>query len=137
MQHILIYGSDVHRNKFVSLLTGHVHNVTADLTSLSVLNTALENCNSQQCLTLALSICNSPRNLLVAIAQRRRGHQLVKLVLEALPPGGAELENARAQLLSAEAILSATRYGRSVLRCCQQETSEVNDEDGSPCSSRH
>jgi len=136
MQHLLIYGSDAHRSKFVSLLARHIHSVTADMTSLVVLNTALENCNGEQCLTLAWAICKSPRGLLVASAQRRRGHQLVKLVLETLTPGSAELESARAQLLSAESILSATRYGRSVLRCCQQETSEVNDEDGSPCSSR-
>merc|ERR1712187_33669 len=137
MQHLLIYGSEVHRSKFVSLLARHIHNVIADMTSLVVLNTALENCNGEQCLTLARAICKSPRGLLVASAQRRRGHQLVKLVLETLTPGSAELMNARAQLLSAEAILSATRYGRSVLRCCQQETSEVNDDDGSPSSSRY
>lgn len=137
MQHLLIYGSDAHRSKFVSLLARHVHSVTADMTSLVVLNTAFENCNGEQCLTLAWEICKSPRGLLVASAQKRRGHQLVKLVLETLTPGSAELMNARAQLLSAEATLSATRYGRSVLRCCLQVTSEVNDDDGSPSSSRH
>merc|ERR1711879_636110 len=123
MQHLLIYGSDAHRHKFVSLLARHVHSVTADMTSLVVLNTAFEICDVEQCLTLAQAICNSPRGLLVATAQRRRGHQLVKLVLEALQPGSPELDNARAQLLSAKATLSATRYGRSVLRCCEKEAS--------------
>merc|ERR1712187_886710 len=133
MQHLLTYGTAEQRSRFVNEFARNVLSGT-DMVSLGVLNTAFEACDAEQCLILARAIC-STRGILVPFVQRRRGHQTVKSVLHALPAGSADLEAARAELLAAKGHLSKSRYGRCVLRLCQQEAIDINDGSLSPMSS--
>merc|ERR1712176_649983 len=100
----------------------HTDTICADMTSLRVLSTAFDVCDDEQRLALTMAIYNTS-NLLISLANKRRGHQVVKAALDAFPPESTELENARTQLLSANEALLKTRYGRSVLRYCQGEQS--------------
>merc|ERR1711976_979399 len=99
----------------------------SDMKSLAVLSIAFEVCDKEPRLILGRAICDS-RGLLVKIAQKRRGHQVARFALEALPPCSTELENAYAQLLSARDTLANTRYGRSVVKFCDREPALFNED---------
>merc|ERR1712151_1193842 len=128
MQHLATYGSDEHRSKMVDMFERQISSATSEMKPLGVLNCTFEACDAELRLRLARAICNS-RGLLVKVSQKRRGHQVAQCALEALPPNSVELENARAELLSAKESLLRTRYGRSVLKCCQAEEAQISDND--------
>lgn len=123
IQHLLLHGSAEHRSRFVSIVVQQIRNTISDAMSTGVINTAFEVCDVDQRLNLALAVC-SVSGILTQLAQRRRGHLTVRHVLEILPRNSTELDSARTQLMSARGSLSQTRYGRSVLRFCEQESSE-------------
>jgi len=133
MQHLATYGSDEHRSKMVDIFERHISSATSEMKSLGVLHSTFETCDAELRLRLARAICNS-RGILIKISQKRRGHQVARCALEALPPNSVELENARAELLSAKESLLRTRYCRSVLKCCQAEEAQIGDDDMSPKS---
>jgi len=134
IQHLLIYGSDDHKRKLVKVFIKQIDKICADMTSLRVLSTAFDVCDDEQRLALALAVYNS--DLLISLANKRRGHQVVKAALDAFPVENMEYGNARTQLLSANEPLCRTRYGRSVLRHCEgEEQSMEGDADCSPSKS--
>merc|ERR1712151_1308999 len=120
MQHLASFGSDEHRSRMVDMFARHISSVTSDMTSLGVISSVFEACESELSFRLARTICNS-RGLLVKVSQKRRGHLVARCTLEALPPNSVEFKNATAELLSAKESLLRTRYGRYVLKSCQTE----------------
>jgi len=133
MQHLLTHGTDGHRSKFVSVLARSILQVASDMKALGVLNKAFEVCDAELRLILGRAVCNA-KGLLVKISQKRRGHQVARLSLEALPSGSAELEDAYARVLSAREALAKNRFGRSVVKFCEREPSQLSDDDMSPMS---
>merc|ERR1712187_50798 len=133
MQHLLMHGNDEHRRKLVGLLARSILGVTSDMKALGVLNKAFEVCDAELRLILGRAVC-SAKGLLVKISQKRRGHQVARLSLEALPSGSGELEDAYAQVLLAREALAKTRYGRSVLKFGEGRPCQPSEDDSSPRS---
>jgi mRNA-binding protein PUF3 len=118
IQHLIEHGSDESRWALIAVLVRHASKLALDSTAVSVVNKTFEICCPEDCRRLALGL-QSCQNLLLRLCRSRRGHQVVKAVLQHLPPGSSELQDVVSQVIGAKELLSASRYGRALVTLCK------------------
>jgi len=101
--------------------------LAADCWACAVMEKALMYGDLESCLMLASRILQE-KGLVAQMAPRRRGHLVVKLILDLFEEGSAEWSSVRVQLRDEEASLRKARFGRVVLGLLSQAVSSGCDD---------
>jgi len=126
LQHIFEQGTDEQQNSLMELLIANAVTLAADCWACAVMEKALMYGDLESCLELASRILQE-KGLVAQMAPRRRGHLVVKLILDLFEEGSTEWASVRAQLRDEEASLRKARFGRVVLGLLSQAVSSGCD----------
>jgi len=119
VQHLLQYACREHQLCLLDLLMENTEAICSSNTSCAVVNAVLSHGEHGDCIALARSILQN--GLLATMARTRHGHLAVKTLLGLLEDS-LEVGVAHKQILDSKDKLSITRYGRSVVRFVEQQS---------------
>jgi hypothetical protein len=125
LQHIFEQGTDEQQNSLMEVLVANAVTLAADCWACGVMEKALIYGDLESCVKLASTILQE-NGLIAQMALRRRGHLVVKSILDLFEEGSPEWTSVRAQLRGEEASLRKARFGRIVLGLLAQESSSAS-----------
>jgi hypothetical protein len=114
MAHIFEQGVDEQQHALMEVLVANAVNLAADGWACAVIEKAFMFGDVESCLMLASAILQE-NGLIARMALRRRGHPVVKIILDLFEEGSPEWASVRTQLRDEEASLRTARFGRIVL----------------------